>query len=161
MGDAPAQFAEDDEGQKPVRMLLKKDNPKTFVNCIKSMNNSLDHTNAQNVNNLDIKQEKYDKMKAKLFSAQAQNQQQNEQNDEEKVSVHSIAEEREGQTPKQKEIKTEESKSKPNEKSEQTEGQRNEASKDKKENQNAKESAVKSNLNQRKKKVKGWSLVKP
>merc|ERR1712190_620402 len=100
-------------------------------------------------------------MKAKLFSAQAQNQQQNGQNDEEKVSVHSIAEEREGQTPKQKEIKTEESKSKPNEKSEQTEGQRNEASKDKKENQNAKESAVKSNLNQRKKKVKGWSLVKP
>merc|ERR1712176_340299 len=120
--------------------------------------------NAQNVNNLDMKQEKYDKMKAKLFSAQAQNQQQNEQNDEEKVSVHSIAEEREGQTPKQKEIaapnteKNEKSKSAAA-KMEQTEGQRNEASKDKKENN--KESAVKSNLNQIKKKCKGWSLVKP
>merc|ERR1712048_1058887 len=163
--DAPAQFAEDDEGQKPVRMLLKKDNPKAFVNGNKSMNNALDNTNVQNVNNLDMKQEKYDKMKAKLFSAQAQNQQPNEQNDEEKVSVHSIAEEREGQTSKlcKKEIaapdKEKNEKSKTVQKMEQTEGQRNEASKDKKEN--VKESAVKSNLNQIKKKCKGWSLVKP
>merc|ERR1712204_145096 len=97
-----AQFEEDEGQSAPVRMLLKKESNKaTFVQNNNSLHAAvMNNNNVQNVNNLDIKQEKYDKMKEKLFAQEKKSSEiegKSEENINSEQKNEAILEQQEGQ----------------------------------------------------------------